>query len=201
MMLGGLGDALTSAIASAITKMEGYIPPNSSYPNGSLAYQNNNPGNIRYVQGGYNYPGAVPGAGGFARYPDLATGQAALQHQIDVQIASGQNLTQFFNQYAPSNENNTQAYIASVASQTGIDPSIPLKSVQAQYTGPGSVDLSTLTPGGSVDTSTDNGGIDLSFLYTLDPSNGMGVNDATSDYTPYILVTGLAIAAAFAFTD
>ena len=131
------GTDVVSSIAAAITQMEGYIAPNAQYPNGSLAYQNQNPGNIRWNPNGYNYPGATPGAGGFAKYPDLATGQAALNHQIQVQIDSGQNLTQFFNQYAPSSENNTANYIAFVAQQTGIDPSVPLQQYQSGAVSPG----------------------------------------------------------------
>lgn len=152
--MGRLGDALVDSIAAAIQTQEGYIPPNAKYPQGSLAYQNNNPGNIRFLKSGYNYPGASQGAGGFARYPDFATGWAALQHQIQVQINAGQNLTQFFNQYAPSFENNTPGYIASVAMQTGIDPSIPLINYQNGTATTGSSDSSTVDPTFVTDAST-----------------------------------------------
>lgn len=145
----GLGD-LTSSLNAAIQKVEGVYPPGTpGYPNGSLAWQNNNPGNIRYVANGYNYPGCVPGAGGFCKYPDMATGSAALDHQIGVQVAAGQNLDQFFNQYAPSTDNNnTASYIASVSQQTGIDPSVPLNSVGGSSTGG-----SSSTPDPSSDSS------------------------------------------------
>lgn len=151
----GLGDSTTNALAAAITKVEGYAPPGgcigtTCYPNGTLAYQNNNPGNLRYVVGGYNYPGATPGAGGFAQYPDLATGQAALQHQIQFQINSGQNLTQFFGVYAPPNENNTKNYINTVAAQTGIDPSVPIANYQ---NGTASAGAST-SPSDAFDSTT-----------------------------------------------
>jgi hypothetical protein len=134
--LSGLGadPATVAALAAAITKMEGTIPPGPGYPNGSLAWQNNNPGNIRMVVGGYNYPGCTPGAGGFCAYPDQSTGQAALAHQIGVQVDKGQNLTQFFNQYAPASENNTANYIATVAAQTGIDPNVPLNGATVATT-------------------------------------------------------------------
>lgn len=154
----GLGD-ITSALNAAIQKVEGVYPPGTpGYPNGSLAWQNNNPGNIRYVANGYNYPGCVPGAGGFCKYPDIATGSAALDHQIGVQVSAGQNLNQFFNQYAPGNENNTAAYIASVSQQTGIDPSVPLNSVS----GDGSIS----TP----DLGSDSSWASLFSPITSDPS-------------------------------
>lgn len=135
------GDTLVNGMADAITQKEGTIAPNAKYPQGSLAYQNNNPGNLRFVRNGYNYPGASQGVGGFARYPDVATGRAALEHQIQVQINAGQNLTQFFNQYAPSFENDTPGYIAFVAGQVGVDPSIPLKNYQN-----GSASIGTFDP-------------------------------------------------------
>jgi hypothetical protein len=158
--LGRLGQSapspLVSSIASAITQMEGTIAPNAQYPNGSLAYQNNNPGNLIYV----GQSGATPGAGGFAKFDTVADGQQALYNQIQTQINSGQNLTQFFNQYAPGGTSNaaggvqtsaaTQNYINTVSQQIGIDPSVPLNSV-ASSSGTAAVSDS------SDDSSTDIG--------------------------------------------
>jgi hypothetical protein len=161
----GLGDALTDCLQSFIAGPgEGYNPNFAG---------NNNPGNLVYVQGGYNYPGAVPGAGGFAAYPDMATGLAALQHQIGVQIGAGQNLTQFFNQYAPGGTVNaaggvqtqvaTNSYVSRAASACGLDTSTPLNQIAASYSGPGSY-----TPTDSTDSGT---GFDLSSLISgFDPS-------------------------------
>ena len=133
----GLGDALVDSMAAAIQQMEGYIPPNSQYPQGTVAYRNNNPGNLMYA----GQAGAVPGGvAGFAKFSSYDAGYAALKNQIQYQINKGQNLTQFFNQYAPGNTTNaagavqtpaaTQNYINTVATQLGIDPSIPLISYQ-----------------------------------------------------------------------
>ena len=168
----GMGDALVSSLASAIRQVEGYNPNFAG---------NNNPGNLIYVKGGYNYPGCVPGAGGFCAYPDTATGEAALEHQIGVQIAAGQNLTQFFNQYAPGNTKNaaggiqtpaaTQAYIDTVSSQLGLDPSIPLNSVQGAYAGPGSVDSSNTTA-----SAPDSSSFDLSSFFPSLPSSDSQYN-------------------------
>ena len=155
----GLGDALVDSMAAAITQMEGVNPHFAP---------NNNPGNLVYV----GQPGATLGAGGFAAFPTLAAGQAALDAQIQSQINKGQSITDFFNQYAPGNTTNaaggvqtpaaTQNYINTVSAQLGIDPSTPLNSVQASYSGPGSVSSSDSS---STDSSTpDSSGFDLSSL-------------------------------------
>lgn len=179
------GDALVNGIADAITQMEGYIPPNAKYPQGSLAYQNNNPGNIRFARSSYNYPGATQGAGGFARYPSLATGRSALEHQIQVQINAGQNLTQFFNQYAPSFENNTPGYIAFVANQVGVDPAIPLKNYQngsAQF-GQSSPTLTTPDPLLPFNPSDDSSST------PSDSSNETSITDSIANADPIMLGT------------
>jgi len=141
----GLGQTapspLVSSIASAIVQMEGYNPNFAG---------NNNPGNIVYIGPNQNgQTGVTPGAGGFAQFTSSASGQQALYNQIQTQINSGQNLTQFFNQYAPGGTTNaaggvqtsaaTQNYINTVAQQTGIDPSTPLNTLQTSYSGSGSV--------------------------------------------------------------
>jgi hypothetical protein len=128
--MSGLGDFLDS-FAQAQISVEGYNPNFAG---------NNNPGNLIYVKNGWNYPGATPGAGGFAHYPDYATGLAALKHQIQVQFNSGQNLVQFINQFAPAGTKNdaggaqtsvmTQNYITRMQAALGIDPTVPLIQYQ-----------------------------------------------------------------------
>lgn len=179
------GDTLVNGIADAITQMEGTIPPNAKYPQGSLAYQNNNPGNIRFNRSGYNYPGASQGAGGFARYPDAGTGRLALEHQIQVQINAGQNLTQFFNQYAPSFENNTPGYIAFVARQVGVDPSMPLKNYQNGSATIGTPSLTTPDPLLPFDPSSDT--------TPPSPSDNPSFTDTLSDIDPVMLGGGVVL--------
>lgn len=138
----GLGDALVSSLASAIRQVEGYNPNFAA---------NNNPGNLVYV----GQAGAVPGAGGFAKFASPEAGEAALEWQIQNYIDRGYNLTQFFNTYAPGGTSNaaggvqtqqaTNSYVNTVASNLGLDPSIPLNSVQGAYAGPGSFDSSNTT--------------------------------------------------------
>lgn len=84
--LGALGiPGALDTIAQTIQQVEGY------YPN-TLAYVNNNPGNLIYTSYYASAYGAVPGSGGFAKFPDYDTGYAALLHQIQVDAARGDSI-------------------------------------------------------------------------------------------------------------
>lgn len=120
--------ALT-AITTAIQTQEGYYP-------GSLAYKNNNPGNLIYTPYYAQNFGALPGAGGFSLFPDYNTGLAALQHQIQVNANSGMTIDSMMSAYAPAQNadgspsgNNPQLYAQNIASALGVDPSTPLTSI------------------------------------------------------------------------
>jgi hypothetical protein len=159
----GLGD-LVSSIAAAITQMENANP--------AL----NNPGNL-----------TVPGTGKLASYPDLATGEAALDNQIQLNINRGLNLEQFFGGepgvyagYAPAPSaacgggctgNNPSNYANFVAGQIGADTSTPLSQLQAGASG-ASTDFSGALAdlsGDSTDTSVSDssGGISSTVLSAL----------------------------------
>lgn len=121
MMLTGLGN-LTSDIAAAIAQMEG------------AGTRNNNPGNLTALPS-YTYPGQVGvDSRGFAIFDSMASGQAQLARQVDLNISRGLSTEQFFcgapgiyAGYAPdAGGNNCQGYAAFVAGQIGIDPSVPL---------------------------------------------------------------------------
>jgi hypothetical protein len=106
-----------TTLADAISKMEGWLVPNS------LAQRNNNPGNLRYV----GQAGAVgQDANGFAIFATPSDGQAALQTQIDLDTSRGLTLSQFISKYAPSSENDTSSYLSFVSQQTGIAPNDPI---------------------------------------------------------------------------
>lgn len=130
---GSISPAAVDAIAAAIQTQEGYYP-------GSLAYRNNNPGNLVYV----GQPGATAGAGGFASFQSYDAGLAALKNQIALDAARGTDVNgkptttvaELISSWAPPSENNTAAYIASVAAQTGFDPDAPLASLGASTAGP-----------------------------------------------------------------
>lgn len=122
-----LDPTTVSTIANTITKVEGYFTPGTpGYPNGSLAYQNNNPGNLVYA----GQAGASPGAGGFAYFPTLAAGQQALQNQIQLYAAQGMSIQDMMNIYAPaSNGNDPTGYAQTIANSLGVTPDTSLLSL------------------------------------------------------------------------
>lgn len=123
---GSISPAAVAAIASAIQNQEGYYP-------GSVAYRNNNPGNLVYA----GQAGASPGAGGFAAFDTLADGQAALRNQITLDAVRGTDVngnptttvSELISSWAPPSENDTATYIANVSAATGFDPNAPLSSL------------------------------------------------------------------------
>jgi hypothetical protein len=113
-MLIGLGTTSSpnaALIASTIQQVEGYYP-------GSLAYTNNNPGNLIYV----GQTGATPGAGGFAAFPSYDAGYQALLNQIQNYANRGLTIDQMMNLYAPAGQgsNNPTAYANTIASALGV---------------------------------------------------------------------------------
>lgn len=124
----GLGDALVDCLSAQIDAVEGYNPNFAG---------NNNPGNLIFV----GQKGAVPGAGGFAKFPTRADGEAAKRWQIQNYIDRGFTPTDFFMTWAPPNTKNaaggaqtalmTANYISRVSSACGLDPNVPLNQVQS----------------------------------------------------------------------
>jgi hypothetical protein len=116
-----------NALAQAIQTQEGYYP-------GSVAYTNNNPGNLVYV----GQPGATPGVGGFAAFSSYSAGLQALENQIQLDAVRGTDVNgnpvntmgDLISSWAPASAgNNTPAYIASVTAQTGYSASDNLLSL------------------------------------------------------------------------
>lgn len=133
--------SLIDDLATAIARFEGFFSA------GSLAQRNNNPGNLR---AGIGQTGTD--ANGYAIFPDAATGFAALQNQISLNISRGLNLNTFFAGqrdssgnvvpggypgYAPSADANSPAqYASTVAGWLGIDPNTPLASIASAPSAP-----------------------------------------------------------------
>lgn len=125
-----------SAIADAIDRMEGPGAPR------------NNPGNLRTW-------GSLPTQGGFAVFPDIGAGRAALERQVELNIGRGLTLEQFFGGkpgvyagYAPGADSNDPArYAANVSQWTGIPLGVPLNQVVVD--GGGNVSKG-IVPAGSV---------------------------------------------------
>ncbi len=89
-------------IAAAMMHMEGYFSTKS------LAFQNNNPGNIE-----------APG-GKFIKYPTKLNGFVALV--ADIAANQGKTLTQFLYKYAPPSENDSDLYVSVVSQLSGVLP-------------------------------------------------------------------------------
>jgi len=106
----------------AITKEINERKDAISIPETTLAFRNNNPGNLRFA----NQNGAVEGEGGYARFATPDAGFKALQRQIELDASRGHDLTSFINKYAPPTENDTAAYIDFVEKETGTDRKTPL---------------------------------------------------------------------------
>lgn len=114
-----MSNSLTSAIADAITRQEGFFP-------GSASYKNNNPGNIMDI-GYYRQTGQFK----LQAYPTLEAGRAALESLVDKYISAGHTLTSFFAKYAPSGHggNDPSVYAKNVAGWLGIPTDVPLSQV------------------------------------------------------------------------
>ena len=89
-------------------------------------FRNNNPGNIRMTK--TLYPGEVPVSGNtdgaFKQFSAYSDGVRAMIGLIDYhyRVSGTDTITKLISKWAPSNENNTAAYIQNVAKRTGIEP-------------------------------------------------------------------------------
>lgn len=121
MRLEGLGATTpVDTIAQAIQTQEGYFP-------GSLAYTNNNPGNLQFA----GQAGATAGANGFAVFPSYQAGYDALVNQINLYASRGLTVQQMMDIYAPAAQtgNDPTAYANTVASAVGATPDTPLSDI------------------------------------------------------------------------
>jgi len=116
-----------TALANAIQNQEGYYP-------GSVAYTNNNPGNLVYA----GQPGATAGPGGFAVFSSYDSGYQALTNQIQLDAVRGTdvngnpvtNVGELISSWAPASAgNDTASYISNVTQQTGFNASDDLLSL------------------------------------------------------------------------
>jgi hypothetical protein len=112
---------VVTTLAAAIQKQEGYAP-------GTVAYRNNNPGNL-WDGNNAIWPNLPHDANGFVIFPSYADGQAALENDLSIKINRGMDLTGLITMYAPPSQNNTAAYIANVSTWTGLPTDVPLNQV------------------------------------------------------------------------
>jgi hypothetical protein len=138
---GSMNPLAVNALANAIQTQEGYYP-------GSVAYTNNNPGNLVYA----GQAGATAGPGGFAVFSSYAAGYQALQNQITLDASRGtdvngnpvQTVGDLISSWAPASAgNDTASYISSVEQQTGFSASDNLLSLGTSDAG----SLAPMVPG------------------------------------------------------
>jgi hypothetical protein len=157
----GLGQVNSgfAAIAATIQQVEGYYP-------GTVAYKNNNPGNLMYA----GQPGATQGANGFAVFPSYDDGYQALLNQIQSYANQGLTIDQMMNLYAPAPSvacgaacagNNPTLYANQIANSLGV----PVGTTVADAISGGGEGLTVASTGsttgttGTTDDATDDGTI------------------------------------------
>lgn len=133
-------DSLLLKMMMAMRKREGWGGPGSTvngvyYPNGTLSYRNNNPGNVKFSLVGYlPIYEPVKNVKGFASFKDYDTGWRYLRNLILSHARKYPNwsLSTYFREiYAPAEDNNDPAsYASEVARAMGVNPfTWPLKNL------------------------------------------------------------------------
>lgn len=142
----GADASLVSSLSNAITRME----------NTNLSY--NNPGGL--VAG----PGSIGTApNSIAIFPDAATGRAALERQVGIDVDRGWTLNEIVNSWAPicslpiCKGNNPTQYSANVSSWTGLPQDVPLSTLNTDATAAPDVGDVTLDPGGIAGSGDSSG--------------------------------------------
>ena len=101
---GGQGGMVQQSVANVANAANG------TAPNAPMGIRNNNPGNLR------------PG-GNFAQYPDMQSGLAALDNNLQSYGKQGVNtIAGVISKWAPPNENDTNGYIKEVSQRLGVSP-------------------------------------------------------------------------------
>jgi len=99
---------------------------------GARNWRNNNPGNIEYGDFAIRR-GAIGSDGRFAIFPNFETGEKAQESLLfEGKGYQGMTIAQAISRYAPPSENNTQAYINSVASAIGVSPNTLLSQLSSE---------------------------------------------------------------------
>lgn len=149
------------SLDAAIAEVEGFGKP------GTPATLQNNPGNLIYNDTTKAWGATGSGIGGFAIFPDVATGQAAEDKNVSYYANKGYTLSDLFAAWAPASQagNDPISYANTVAKSLGVDPSTKISDVGgimnpdtggAQTVSPTSP--TTLTPGGQTTAASNSGG-------------------------------------------
>jgi hypothetical protein len=130
-------------LANAHKTHEGFYPPGvRGFPQGSLSYRNNNPGNLRLTKSQKSLYGAVQGSGNFARFSSYAVGFQALMDDIEAKItgrsahinySKNPTFLDYIKVYAPTEDkNNPYGYcqtLIRMLPQYSLSPSTPLTAM------------------------------------------------------------------------
>ena len=92
----------------------------------------NNTGGLKYATWEAAY-GATPDTSGFAKFPTLEKGKAAVLARVDQLVQAGHSLASLIATWSPASDNNTNnpQRVAQLAQATSLDPQLPIKA-QAQ---------------------------------------------------------------------
>jgi len=90
---------------------------------GSVAWRNNNPGNLR------SGDSSIGTNNGFAVFPDLASGNSALNSLLQTPVYQALSVNAAIARYAPASENDTSSYQTTVANSLGVSGTTPLSSL------------------------------------------------------------------------
>lgn len=95
---------------------------------GTRAWRNQNPGNLRYTQLSRNN-GAIGKAGGFAVFPSVEKGRAALAELLRSDSYRNLTIGRAIFVYAPPHENNTDLYKKQIQKMTGLNINIKISDL------------------------------------------------------------------------
>lgn len=102
---------------------------------GTIAWRNNNPGNLRgyksvFGQGAIGVGGgATKDAPGFAIFPDADTGWRAMVDLLSNDSYQKLTIEGAINRYAPPSENNVENYLKALEKQTGFPRTTPMNNL------------------------------------------------------------------------
>jgi hypothetical protein len=158
---------------------------------GARNWRNNNPGNIEFGDFA-KANGAVGSDGRFAVFPTYEAGRAAKEALLfSTDGYAGKTIAGALERYAPrADNNNTDAYIATVASALGVDPNTPLAELSPAQRDAMLTAMERVEGGGPggdgqfVSYSTTPGGLGGASLAPPADQRGLGAGILTSD-KPY----------------
>ena len=111
------------SLPDAIAHVEGFDATGKSK---NRPTRDNNPGDIRYSPFALAHGAVGKDSAGFAIFPDADTGKRALYALLQTKGYKDKTVDQLVARYAPSSENNTGAYQASVRKLTGLAGNTPV---------------------------------------------------------------------------